>query len=118
VTVVDAVIAVPFVGVRVRVYVVVVAGLTLTGVPLVTARLPGVMIALPLEKTPKRLALVPVVTDVGFAVKLEMVGRLVIDDPVQPVTQTAKAKLARMKLRAMVQDTAAIRGFVFSGATC
>jgi hypothetical protein len=74
--------------------------------------------ALPLEKTPKRLALVPAVTDVGFAVKLDIVGIFVIDDPTQPVMQTAKAMLAKLRLTAMTQETTTMGGFVFSGAMC
>lgn len=76
VTVTDtvSVIAVPLVGVTVRVYVVVVAGLTLTGVPLVTGILPGVITPVPLVNTPVRFVLDPAVIVDGLAVKLVMVG--------------------------------------------
>ncbi len=52
----------------------VVAGLTLTGVPLVTARLPGVITPAPLAKTAVRLEVPPARIDVGFATKLLIVG--------------------------------------------
>jgi hypothetical protein len=74
VTVTVRVIAVPVGGVTVRVYVVVVAGFTLTPVPLVTARLPGVIIPVPLAKTAVRLELPPTVIVAGFATKLLIVG--------------------------------------------
>jgi hypothetical protein len=49
--------------------VVVAVGLTLTGVPLVTARLPGVMTPVPLTNVAVRLELDPEAIVVGFAVK-------------------------------------------------
>ena len=52
----------------------VVVGLTLTGVPLVTGMLPGVIIPVPFAKTPVRLALPPGPTVVGLATKLVIVG--------------------------------------------
>ena len=52
----------------------VVVGLTLTGVPLVTARLPGVIIPVPLAKTAVRLELPPAVIVAGAATKLVIVG--------------------------------------------
>lgn len=52
----------------------VVDGLTLTGVPLVTGMLPGVMTPVPLAKAPVRLALPPGPTVVGLATKLVIVG--------------------------------------------
>jgi len=58
----------------VRVYVVVTAGETLTAVPLVAGRLPGVITPVPLSKTPVRLASPPAFTAVGLAVKLVMAG--------------------------------------------
>ena len=54
---------------------VVVVGLTLTAVPLVTARLPGVITPVPLAKTAVRLELPPAVIAAGFATKLVIVGR-------------------------------------------
>jgi hypothetical protein len=53
---------------------VVVVGLTLTGVPLVTVRLPGVIIPVPLAKTAVRLELPPAVIVGGAATKLVIVG--------------------------------------------
>ena len=50
------------------------AGLTLTGVPLMTARLPGVITPVPFEKTAVRLALPPTVIVAGAATKLVIVG--------------------------------------------
>lgn len=52
----------------------VVAGLTLSGVPLVTARLPGVITPAPLANTAVRLELPPARIDVGLATKLVIVG--------------------------------------------
>jgi hypothetical protein len=52
----------------------VVVGLTLTAVPLVTARLPGVITPEPPEKTAVRLVLDPDVIVTGVAVKLVIVG--------------------------------------------
>jgi hypothetical protein len=49
-------------------------GVTLTGVPLVSARSPGVMTPVPLAKTPVREAVPPAVIDVGLAMKLVMAG--------------------------------------------
>ena len=53
---------------------VVAAGVTLTGVPLVAGRLPGVMTPVPPVKTAVRFELCPAVIVAGFAVKLEMIG--------------------------------------------
>ena len=52
----------------------VVVGLTLTAVPLITARLPGVITPVPLEKTAVRLELPPTVIVSGLATKLVIVG--------------------------------------------
>jgi hypothetical protein len=60
--------------VTVSTYDVVTEGETFTAVPLVTARLPGVITPLPFEKTPVRLALPPAATVVGLAVKLAIAG--------------------------------------------
>ena len=49
-------------------------GLTLTGVPLVTGRLPGVISPVPPVKTAVRLELPPIAMDDGFAVKLVIDG--------------------------------------------
>ena len=49
-------------------------GLTLTGVPLITARLPGVTPPVPLAKTAVRAVLAPAVIVAGLAVKLVIVG--------------------------------------------
>jgi hypothetical protein len=53
---------------------VVAAGLTLTAVPLVTARSPGSIIPVPLAKTAVRLELPPAVIVAGFATKLVIAG--------------------------------------------
>src|SRR6202044_1581660 len=76
VTVAVPVTAVPVLGVTVSVYVVVDAGLTLTGVPLVTAILPGVIMPVPLVKSAVRLELDPAAIVVGLAVKLLIAGPL------------------------------------------
>src|SRR5271157_1460374 len=62
----------------------VVAGLTLTGVPLVTARLPGVIAPVPLVNTPVRLELSPAAIFAGLATKLEMEATAGVDEPPQP----------------------------------
>ena len=49
-------------------------GLTVTPTPLVAVRLPGVMTPVPFAKTPVRVALDPVVMDLGIAMKLVIVG--------------------------------------------
>jgi hypothetical protein len=49
-------------------------GVTLTGVPLVAGRFPGVMTPVPLAKIPVREADPPAVIDVGFATKLVIAG--------------------------------------------
>jgi hypothetical protein len=77
-----------------------------------------VITALPLEKTPNRLALDPAVTDVGFAVKLDMVAVFVIDVPTQPVRQAVRAKLDRPMQRARAKETDTLEGFIFSRAIC
>lgn len=77
VTVVVEVIAAPTGGVTVRVYVVVVVGLTETPVPLVTSiepEVPPVMTPVPLAKTPVRVELPPEAMVAGRAPKLVMVG--------------------------------------------
>ena len=53
----------------------VVVGLTLTAVPLVAARLPGVMTPVPLAKTPSDLELPPAAMVAGLATKLVIVGK-------------------------------------------
>ena len=65
--------AVPTVGVAVSVYVVVAVGVTLTGVPLVTGMLPGVITPEPPLKTAVRLELDP------DAMVAELAAKLVID---------------------------------------
>jgi hypothetical protein len=54
--------------------VVVVAGLTLTAVPLVAGRLPGVITPAPPVNTPVRLELAPALIDAGLAPKLVIVA--------------------------------------------
>jgi hypothetical protein len=49
-------------------------GVTLTAVPLVAGRFPGVITPVPLAKAPVRLAVPPAVTVVGVAAKLAIVG--------------------------------------------
>jgi hypothetical protein len=53
---------------------VVAVGLTLTGVPLVTVRLPGVITPVPFANTPVRFVLAPYVIVVGLATKLVIVA--------------------------------------------
>jgi hypothetical protein len=68
--------AVPPEPVTVSVYAVVtpLGGVTLTAVPLVTARLPGVTTPVPFEKTPVSLTVPPLVTAAALEVKLEIEG--------------------------------------------
>lgn len=73
---------------------VVAAGLTLTAVPLVAARLPGVMTPVPLEKTPVRFVLVPAVIDKEPAAKLEMTGAGLTGVPPPPEEPPQPVKLA------------------------
>jgi hypothetical protein len=49
-------------------------GVTLTAVPLVARRLPGVITPVPLAKIPVREAVPPAVIDVGLAMKLVIAG--------------------------------------------
>ena len=53
---------------------VVAVGVTVTAVPLVAERLPGVMTPVPPENTPVRLEVCPTVMVAGLAVKLVIVG--------------------------------------------
>ena len=69
-------------------------GLTLTGVPLVAGRLPGVITPVPLAKTAVRLELPPTVIVAGLATKLVIAGAgttitvtvWVTAAPLEPVT--------------------------------
>ena len=84
----------------------VVAGLTLAGVPFVTARLPGVITPVPLAKTAVRLELAPAVMAAGFATKLVIVGAGgagVIEgvDPPQPV----RSPKPRLRTRTLAAQT-------------
>jgi hypothetical protein len=81
----------------------VVAGLTLTAVPLVAEMVPGVKTPMPPEKTPVRLELAPAVMVAGLAVKLVMEGAgpvIVLLEPPQAAThrQTAET-VARVASR-------------------
>ena len=89
-------------------------GLTVTAVPLLAGRLPGVMTPVPSANTPVRAADDPSGTEVGFAVKLVMDGcgggGWVLDDPPpQPV------KPARPRLRVMASRVKTKRRFVAAG---
>ena len=73
-------------------------GVTAMLTPLVAGRLPGVMTPVPSAKIPNKVELDPSVMEVGFAVKLVMVGKIVVvalDAPPQPV------KLAMPRPRVM-----------------
>jgi hypothetical protein len=74
VTVVVWVTAVPLVGVTVSVYVVVVVGLTLTAVPLVTGKLPGVINPVPFTKSANRFELEPAPMVAGDALNVVIAG--------------------------------------------
>jgi hypothetical protein len=89
--------------------VVVAVGFTLTAIPLVTARLPGVITPVPPEKSAVRLELPPAVIVAGFAVKLVIVAPLgggwdVNAEPPQPTMlpmprPTARALTANERFR-------------------
>lgn len=51
-----------------------VAGLTLTGVPLVTGKLPGVIMPVPLTKSANRLELPPAAIVAGVGTKVVIAG--------------------------------------------
>ena len=86
-------------------------GLTLTPTPLVAGRLPGVMTPVPFAKTPVKLALDPLVMDVGFAVKLVIEGGgggvMVLDDPPPQLVNTV-----RLRLRMAASGTRTERRFM------
>ena len=65
---------VPTGGVTVNVYVVLAVGVTMTGVPLVTAMFPGVIMPVPPVNAAVRLELLPEATVEGLAEKLEITG--------------------------------------------
>ena len=74
---------------------VVATGLMLTAVPLVTGRLPGVIMPVPLTNTPVRFELAPPAIVVGLATKLVIDGAVplnvtvviwLINDPIGFVT--------------------------------
>jgi hypothetical protein len=78
---------------------VVAEGLTLTGVPLATATLPGVITPVPLAKTAVRLALVPASMAAGLAAKLEMDGGVgavgaELEQPANPSEARPSARVA------------------------
>jgi hypothetical protein len=77
--------------------VVVAVGLTVIGVPLVTAIFPGVFVPVPLTKTAVSVALDPASIAAGLAAKLVMEGGggVELDEPPHP------AKATRPRLRAM-----------------
>jgi hypothetical protein len=77
-----------------------VVGLTLIAVPLVTARLPGVMTPVPFSKSAVRLELDPTSMDAGLAVKLVMTGGGGVDMPDEPPEQPAKPSRAKVRTRA------------------
>jgi hypothetical protein len=97
-----AVTAAPLAGVTVSVYVVVAVGVTVTGVPLVAGRFPGVITPVPFTNTPVRVALCPAVIAAALAVKLVIEaagGGVEFDEPPQPVKParpmpSAKAQVA------------------------
>ena len=90
---------------------VVVAGLTLTGAPLVTLISPGVITPVPLTKSAVMLALDPASIAAGLAAKLVMEGGGVVDeDPPHPASPT------QPRLRATAQAAGAKR--LIKGISC
>lgn len=80
---------------------VVVVGLTLSGVPLVTARLPGVMTPVPLEKTAVRLELPPIAMVAGFAAKLAIADAGGAGDDDDDPPQPERPPKPRLRARAL-----------------
>jgi hypothetical protein len=114
VTVTICVTAEPLAGVTVSVYVVVAVGLTVTAVPLVAGRLPGVMRPVPPLKTPVRVVLCPSVMVAEPEVKLVITGRtggVLEEPPPQPVSPTMAT------LRAAAQETRAGNFFMKVSST-
>ena len=96
----------PLEPVTLSVYVVVDAGATEKGVPLVTGMLPGVTTPVPLEKTAVRVELEPAVMVVGFAVKLLMLGLTGFAEDfaaqeVEPMTKIPRIRI-QMGLRSFI----------------
>jgi hypothetical protein len=80
-------------------------GLTLTGVWLVTERLPGVMTPVPLAKIPVRLVLPPAVIVSGSAVKLVIVATGVVDRVPDEPPQAARNPKPRPRSKAQAACT-------------
>jgi len=78
----------------------VLAGETLTAVPLVAVMFPGVMTPVPLVNIPVRFADPPAVTAVGLAVKLVIAGSEA-EDP--PLNELHPVRMARGRHRTNVQ---------------
>lgn len=95
---------------------VVAAGVTVTAIPLVADRFPGVMTPVPLEKTPVRVALCPTVMVVGLATKLAMEagggGVGVLEPPPQPVNTARQRETARAGERAVTPFARAVNIFM------
>ena len=77
---------------------VVAAGLTLTGVPLVTGRLPGVIIPVPLTKLAVRLELAPDAIVAGLATKLVIAGAVALQFTVIACMAVVPAELVTVRL--------------------
>jgi hypothetical protein len=107
VTVAVWVTAVPDAFFTVSVYDVVLDGETITVDPLVAAMFPGVIIPVPLAKTPNRLAEPPGATDSGLAVKLEMVGFGTVKENKVPFVQPVRLVKHRMRNNAKEKQTVA-----------
>jgi hypothetical protein len=110
-----AVTAAPLAGVTVSVYVVVAVGLTVTAVPVVAGRLPGVIRPVPPLKTPVRVVLCPSVMVAEPEVKLVITGTTggVLEEPPppQPVIPTMAT------LTATAQETRARNFFMKVSST-
>jgi hypothetical protein len=86
-------------------------GLTVTATPAVAGRFPGLIMPVPLAKTPVRVALDPSVIEEALAVKLVIEGGCVcmLDDPLpQPV------KPARPRVTITARGARTIRCFMIS----
>ena len=73
-------------------------GVALTGVPLVTVRLPGVITPVPSVKMPVKLVVPPAVIDVGFAMKLVIAGAATFTVMVTVIDAVTPAELVTVSV--------------------
>jgi fructose 1,6-bisphosphatase len=78
--------------------VVVVEGVTATAVPLIAGRFPGVITPVPFAKIPVRFEVPPAVIDVGFAIKLVIVGTIEVTVTVAVCAVVTPAELVTVSV--------------------